>query len=308
MRSMMKTLISALFVCVFFLQCKKDDVVLPKVPTANAGPDQTIQLPVNTVTLTGTGSSQNGRITGYLWSLISGPNVPVVHSPSSATTTVSNLVAGSYLFQFMVIDTAGLTGIDTTKIQVNPSAIQTLSLQPSSNPTEILFFGGNGVDQSGPAIESIAGAWTTGGTPIAVRSIVQFNLSTIPANATIISAKLSLYSNPNPINGDLVNANSGSNNSMYIRRVINSWNVGSASWLNQPSATSSNQIAIPHTSQGFLDLIDIDVKTLVNDMRATANFGFMISLQNETYYNIRIFCSSFHANAAKHPKLVITYQ
>ena len=309
MRSMIKRLALSLFVCACFLHCKKDeDVVFPKAPIANAGPDQTIQLPVASVTLTGSGSTQNGHITGYLWSLVSGPNVPVINSPASATTTVSSLVAGSYLFQLMVMDTAGLTGVDTTRLQVNPSPIQTLSLQPTNNPTEIVFFGGTGIDQTGPATESIAGAWTVGGTPVVLRSIVQFDLSSIPPGATIISAKFSLYSNPNPLNGNFVDANFGANNSMYIRRVINSWNLGSASWVNQPSATSTNQILIPHTPQSFLDLVDIDVKTLVNDMRANANFGFMISLQNETYYNIRIFCSSFHANAAKRPKLVVTYQ
>jgi len=297
-----------LLLSVLLFQCKKDDVVLPKAPVANAGPDQTIQLPVASVTLTGSGSTQNGHITGYLWSLVSGPNVPVINSPASATTTVSSLVAGSYLFQLMVMDTAGLTGVDTTRIQVNPSPIQTLMLQPTNNPTEMLFFGGSGIDQSNQAPEVNAGAWTVGGTSVVVRSIVQFDLSSIPAGATIISAKLSLFTTPNPQNGNFIDANFGSNNSMYIRRVINSWNPGSANWLNQPSATSANQVSIPHTSQSVLDLTDIDVKTLVNDMRANANFGFMMSLQNETYYNIRQFCSSRHANTAKHPKLVVTYQ
>ncbi len=307
MRSTAKRIIFSLFVCVCFLHCKKDDVVFPKAPTANAGPDQTVQLPV-TITLTGTGSTLNGHITGYLWSLVSGPNVPVINRPSSATTTVSGLIAGSYLFQFMVVDTAGLTGIDTTRIQVNPALIQTLSLQPTNNPTEVMYFGGNGVNESGPSPEYNAGAWTTGGTPIVLRSIAQFDLSSIPAGATIISAKLSLYSSPNPLNGNPPNANFGTNNSMYIRRVTSGWNATTATWLNQPSATSSNQVSIPHTNQSTLDLIDIDVKTLVNDMRATSNLGFMISLQDETYYNIRVFCSSFHASTAKHPKLVVVYQ
>lgn len=308
MKAFLKRSCLLVLLSLLLFQCKKDDLVFPKAPEADSGPDQTVQLPVTSVTLNGIGSTQNGHIVGYLWSLVSGPNVPVITSPSSKTTTVTQLVAGTYLFQFMVVDTAGLTGVDTTRIQVNPSPIQTLTLQPANNPTEMSFFGGNGIDQSGQVVEFIAGAWTTGGVPVVLRAVSQFDLSSIPAGATIISAKLSLYSTPNPLNGNFVDANSGSNNSMYIRRVINSWNPGSANWLNQPSATSTNQILIPHTSQSFLDLIDIDVKNLVNDMRANANFGFMISLQNETYYNIRNFCSSRHAITAKHPKLVITYQ
>jgi hypothetical protein len=44
--------------------------------------------------------------------MVSGPNVPVVHSPGARITSISNLVAGSYLFQLMATDTAGLTGVD----------------------------------------------------------------------------------------------------------------------------------------------------------------------------------------------------
>ncbi|HMU46596.1 MAG TPA: hypothetical protein PKC72_09520, partial [Chitinophagaceae bacterium] len=36
-------------------------------PTANAGPDQTITLPVNTVTVNGSGTDPDGTITAYLW-------------------------------------------------------------------------------------------------------------------------------------------------------------------------------------------------------------------------------------------------
>ncbi|HXQ73910.1 MAG TPA: hypothetical protein VN844_25635 [Pyrinomonadaceae bacterium] len=45
-------------------------------PVVNAGADQTIRLPLNTVTLNGTssddGQSANGALT-YLWTLVSGP-------------------------------------------------------------------------------------------------------------------------------------------------------------------------------------------------------------------------------------------
>ena len=64
-------------------------------PTANAGPSQSIQIPVTSVILNGSGHSDNGPIVGYLWSLVSGPNVPAILSPSSPTTVVNNLVAGN---------------------------------------------------------------------------------------------------------------------------------------------------------------------------------------------------------------------
>ena len=63
----------------FFSACKKDSVsdnndnLNP--PSANAGLVQYIEAPVNTSTLTGSGSSENGPIVGNLWSLVSGPIV-----------------------------------------------------------------------------------------------------------------------------------------------------------------------------------------------------------------------------------------
>src|SRR5215213_821866 len=84
--------------------CQKEDLPdVDFVPVANAGNSQSIQLPVSATTLTGSGSSQNGKIVGYLWSLVSGPNVPVIASPSSPATAVNSMVAGTYVFQFAVI-------------------------------------------------------------------------------------------------------------------------------------------------------------------------------------------------------------
>jgi hypothetical protein len=166
----------------------------------------------------------------------------------------------------------------------------------------------NGLDQSAFAPELDAGAWTTSGITMYIRGLFKFDLSSIPANATIVSAKLSLYSNPTPLNGDFISANLGPNNSMFIRRITNSWTPATTGWVNQPPTTTTNQVSIPHTSQAFLDLIDIDVKNLVVDMKNSGNNGFMIMLQNEVIYNIRVFCSSTYPDASKHPKLVVTYQ
>jgi hypothetical protein len=95
---------------------------------------------------------------------------------------------------------------------------------------------------------------------------------------------------------------------MYIRRITNSWDGNTATWQTQPATTTTDQLLIPHTNQGFLDLTDLDVKVLIDAMRTSGNYGFMMILQNETIYTIRQFCSSHHSNTAKHPKLVIVYQ
>jgi hypothetical protein len=305
-RSILTTLILSSSILIF--SCKKETHI-PTRPLANAGDNQTIQLPKSSLTLIGSGTTHNGNITGYLWSLVSGPNVPVITQPSSATTSITDFIAGTYIFQLLVTDDAGLTDVDTTTVVVNAAETQVLTLQPSNNNDERHLFGnGTTIDNSTHATELDAATWTTGGETVFVRGILKFDLTSIPSNATIISAKLSLYSNPTPLNGNLVDANYGTNNSMFIKRITTSWDPLSTFWNNQPSTTAVDQVSIPHTDQSFLDLIDLDVKNLVAAMVSNTNYGFQLSLQNEAVYNIRDFCSSTYSNATKHPKLVITYQ
>src|SRR4030095_8732833 len=101
--------IFALASLTIFSSCTKEcEPLIP--PVADAGNFQVIQLPVKgEVELTGSGTATNPPIKGYLWSLVSGPNVPVIASPSSTTTDIDNLVAGTYVMQFQVTDNAGLT-------------------------------------------------------------------------------------------------------------------------------------------------------------------------------------------------------
>lgn len=301
------------FFVVLFGACQKENEELietnPVPPVVDAGNNQAVQLPVASVTLTGTATTSAGTtIRAYLWSMISGPNVPIINSPGSASTTVSNLAAGTYLFQLMATNSEGLTGVDTTRVTVTPSPIQTLTLQPANNPNERHILGNNsGINQGDSPTEFNAAAWTTGGAPITLRGLFKFDLSSIPASATILTAKLTLYSNPTPLNGDLINANSGPNNAFYIRRITANWTPATTAWLNQPTTTTTDQVSVPHTNISLFDVVDVDVKNLVSGMVSGNNYGFMISLQNETPYNIRCFCSSRYPDATKHPKLVITY-
>lgn len=308
---LLRNIFSFLTITFFLFSCQKDPVQEnAQPPVVNSGNNQTIQLPATSFTLSGSATTQNGQITAYLWSLVSGPNVPVITSPGSATTTVTSFTSGTYIFQLMAVDNAGLTGVDTTRVTINPSPIQTLTLQPSNNTNNEVLFGVLGsTAMTDPLPPELCGAaWTSGGSLFLLRGALKFDLSSIPVTATILTAKLTLYSNPTPLNGDHINANSGPNNSLYLNRITGNWTASSMNWFTQPSVSTTDQISLPHTSQSFLDLTDIDVKNQVAAMVSGSNFGFMIRLQNETIYNIRNFCSSRYSDASKHPKLVITYQ
>jgi gliding motility-associated-like protein len=100
-----------------------DDVqinVSTQTPIApNAGPDQSI-CGATSVTMAGNSvASGNG-----LWSVVSGPNIPIIPNPSSPTTTITGLEAGTYIFRWT--SKAGAycgTLSDDVAVDVTPNAI-----------------------------------------------------------------------------------------------------------------------------------------------------------------------------------------
>jgi Uncharacterized protein conserved in bacteria len=124
-------------------------------PIANAGADQTITLPTNTVNLDGSGSTDpDNNITSYAWTKISGPSSFNISNANVVKTPVTNLALGVYLFELKVTDAGGLFSTDTVKITVNAltSCNQLIPIGPLSIPREtvcaatagnkILFAGG----------------------------------------------------------------------------------------------------------------------------------------------------------------------
>jgi hypothetical protein len=92
-------------------------------PIANAGSDQTITLPTNSVILSGSGTDPDGNIANYSWSKISGPNQFSINSANIYNPTISNLIEGTYKFQLIVTDNKGATASDDINIIVNSAPV-----------------------------------------------------------------------------------------------------------------------------------------------------------------------------------------
>jgi len=91
-------------------------------PTANAGPDQTINLPAMSVTLSGSGSDPDGSIVSYSWTKVSGIGGNIT-SPNTASTTVTGLIIGTYVFRLTVTDNNGATNTDDVTISVRAAGL-----------------------------------------------------------------------------------------------------------------------------------------------------------------------------------------
>jgi hypothetical protein len=129
-----------------------DSTLNNRQPAANAGTNQTITLPIDSVTLSGSGSDPDGQVVSYLWTTVSGPSGYIFTSAGSATTTVKNLVAGTYVFRLTVTDNQGATGRSDVTVTVNPSNNQPPAVNAGTDQTIVLPV--NSVNLSGTATDT----------------------------------------------------------------------------------------------------------------------------------------------------------
>ena len=91
-------------------------------PVANAGSDLFITLPTNTVTLNGSNSTDSdGNIATYKWTKVSGPASGTLANSNAASTGVSGLLQGTYVFRLTTTDNDGATDTDDVTVTVGSS-------------------------------------------------------------------------------------------------------------------------------------------------------------------------------------------
>ena len=214
--------------------------LINQAPVANAGSNTSITLPTNNTTLNGTGSSDaDGTIASYAWSKTSGPSSYTIANASAASTALSNLVQGVYVFTLQVTDNAGATASSSVTITVNPAANQApvanagsdISITLPINNTTLNGTGSSDADgtiasyawskTSGPSSYTIANA-SAASTALSnlVQGVYVFTLQVTDNAGAISSAAVTVTVNaaappPPPVNQPPV-ADAGSNISITL--------------------------------------------------------------------------------------------
>jgi hypothetical protein len=163
-------------------------------------------------------------------------------------------------------------------------------------------------DTSQPEI--VAAAWTcsSGGYPTCnYRSMLRYDVRSIPANAVISSAKLYLYAKTNNINGNYGNPTFGTANTALLQKAVTPWNIGTVSWNNQPSVSTASQKVLAQSTSTRQDYV-VDITDFVQQWvnQPDSNYGMLLRLQAEQYYNSMIFNSGQAADSLR-PRLEICY-
>lgn len=141
------------------------------------------------------------------------------------------------------------------------------------------------------------------------RGLLDFDLSMIPNDATILGAFLSLSaSGPQGI-GAVISQGSMGSNSCKLLRITSSWNENTVTWNNQPATTALNAVPLAQSTYTMENYLNIDVTTLVQDMVSDPanSHGFMLRLDNESPTRGLCIFSGFAPQLDKRPALVIVY-
>jgi len=163
------------------------------VPVANAGGDQAITLPVNTVTLNGTGSKDSdGSIKKYAWTKVSGPAGGSIASPSNASTKVNGLTVGTYVFQLTVTDDQGSTASDNVTISVNSAVVVNVPPTANAGDAQVITLPVNSVTLNGTDSKDSDGkiktySWSKVSGPVAC-NIASPNASTTKITGLLVGA------------------------------------------------------------------------------------------------------------------------
>ncbi len=137
---------------------------------------------------------------------------------------------------------------------------------------------------------------------ITYRALIQFDLSAIPANATILSAKLELYCHSVDWPNNSI--------SLILHRITSAWTELGVTWNNQPTIESQDNATAVVNNTGWVTW-NIHTQTIHEWRQGTfVNNGMLIKKLTEALSGVSqaLFISSDDTNSPTlRPKLTVTY-
>ncbi|XP_048010102.1 dyslexia-associated protein KIAA0319 [Megalobrama amblycephala] len=128
--------------------------VLPanKAPVAITGPERQLFLPVNSITLNGSGSTDDQAISSYQWDMISGPPGLKIKDANKAVAIATGLRSGNYKLKLTVTDQQGET--DSAVLVVTIKEAKSLPLVAHASGSHTLTLPNNSLVLRGSASNS----------------------------------------------------------------------------------------------------------------------------------------------------------
>jgi hypothetical protein len=135
-------------------------------PLADAGPNQSITLPTDYVTMAGSATDSDGTIASHVWTKYSGPSTYTITDANSYTTTITGLIAGTYVFRLTATDDDGATHSDDMTVTVSATNIPPTANAGSGQsivlPTSSVTVSGSGSLDSDGTIVSYSWSFISG--------------------------------------------------------------------------------------------------------------------------------------------------
>jgi hypothetical protein len=209
------------------------------------------------------------------------------------------------------VDDLNTNTSDPNHLSSGAGCIDSVALQPDSSGDKTVQYTSGFPTISfytSPLIHSTQ--WTGGGLPVEGRSLLNFNLSEIPADVNILNATLSLYADTNNTDdGNLGQPMYGNDNASYLRMVTSAWVDSMTNWNTQPTTTLTGEVLLPQSTSTTQDYPNIDITGFVQYWynNPNLNFGMELVMRDSVYYNSLIFCSSRYPDSTKRPKLFIRW-
>jgi len=135
------------------------------------------------------------------------------------------------------------------------------------------------------------------------RSLIEFNLDSLPKNLRIVSAKLKLYHYNAVLAGGSTQPHKSPNASTLFR-ITQNWDENTVTWNAQPPVSNAG-IAISGVS-GTSNL-EIDVTSDVQDMylHSSSNYGWLLKNNTESPYVGVLVASSDNKDSKVWPELIL---